>query len=275
MATKVIMPKQGLQMTEGTITRWIVPEGDQTVADQPLFEMETDKLTIEIMAPASGTLLKVLHPAGDTVPITQTIAIIGEPGDSIAALMADAGRETGSDAAAETEPAGATVAGSAAGSTAGASAAGSQTVYMTPRARTKAEEAGIDATRLRGTGPEGLVIERDVLAAAAAPAMSAAETPKATPVARRIAGLNAIDLAGIAGMGPGGKIMKSDVQAALAQPQAQPAIPAAQAPSDAAMAARGPRRTRRAPGFALRHAQGDCRPHVHQPAHDGAGQPPQ
>ena len=56
MATKVIMPKQGLQMTEGTIVRWIVGEGEKCTADQPLFEMETDKLTITMDAPAGGTL---------------------------------------------------------------------------------------------------------------------------------------------------------------------------------------------------------------------------
>lgn len=228
MATKVIMPKQGLQMTEGTITRWIVPEGGQAVADQPLFEMETDKLTIEIMAPASGTLLKILRPEGDTVPITEAIAIIGEPGEDISTLAGGAGAAASASAsAASGEPVApdkmdaASRAGSVPAGTA-APAAG-ETVYVTPRARTRADEAGIDPTRLNGTGPEGLVIERDVLAAAAA----AAQAPKATPTARRIAGLNAVDLAAVAGMGPGGKIMKADVEAVLAQPGAVAAVQAA------------------------------------------------
>ena len=59
MAEKVIMPKQGLQMTEGTIIKWLVPEGGKCVEGEPLFEMETDKLTITMDAPASGTLLKI------------------------------------------------------------------------------------------------------------------------------------------------------------------------------------------------------------------------
>lgn len=68
MASIVIMPKQGLMMEEGTITSWLKQEGDEVVAGQPLFEMETDKLTITMNAEVSGTLLKILHPAGDTVP---------------------------------------------------------------------------------------------------------------------------------------------------------------------------------------------------------------
>lgn len=228
MATKVIMPKQGLQMTEGTITRWLVPEGGQAEQDQPLFEMETDKLTIEIMAPASGTLLKVLYAEGETIPITETIAIIGEPGEDIAPLLADSKAATGAgetETKAATEPAtadrtalsAAAVTGATAEAT--ASAAGEK-VYVTPRARTKAVEAGIDPNRIAGSGPEGLVIERDVLAAASL-------APKATPVARRIAELNEVDLAAVAGGGPGGKIMKADVQAVLARPEARQTAAAA------------------------------------------------
>jgi dihydrolipoamide dehydrogenase len=87
VATTVILPKQGLQMSEGLITRWLLPEGAAVQEGQPLYEMETDKLTIQIDAPASGTLLKIVRPAGEMVPITETIAVIGEPGEDIAALL--------------------------------------------------------------------------------------------------------------------------------------------------------------------------------------------
>lgn len=83
MAEKIIMPKQGLQMTSGTITDWLKKEGDEVKSGEPLFEIETDKLTITIDSSASGTLLKILHPAGDEVPITETIAYVGTPGESI------------------------------------------------------------------------------------------------------------------------------------------------------------------------------------------------
>ena len=82
MAEKVIMPKQGLQMTEGTILSWLVKEGETCEEGKPLFEMETDKLTITMDAPASGTLLKIVHGEGDVVPITELIAVIGTPGET-------------------------------------------------------------------------------------------------------------------------------------------------------------------------------------------------
>ncbi len=87
MAIPVIMPKQGLQMTEGVLTSWLFAEGAAVQEGKPLFEMETDKLSIQIDAPASGTLLKIVSQAGETVPITETIAIIGQPGEDISALL--------------------------------------------------------------------------------------------------------------------------------------------------------------------------------------------
>ena len=60
---------------------------EAVTAGEPLFEMETDKLTITMDAEASGTLLKIIHPEGDVVPITQPIAVLGEPGEDISALV--------------------------------------------------------------------------------------------------------------------------------------------------------------------------------------------
>ena len=90
MASVIIMPKQGLLMEEGTITKWLVKEGEQTTEGTPLFEMETDKLTITMDSTATGTVLKILHPEGDTVPITQPIAIVGQPGEDISGLLGSA-----------------------------------------------------------------------------------------------------------------------------------------------------------------------------------------
>ena len=83
MAEKIILPKQGLQMTEGTITGWFVNEGGAVVEGQPLFEMETDKVTMTVDAPVSGTLLKIMAPIGAVVPIAEVIAVVGEPGEDI------------------------------------------------------------------------------------------------------------------------------------------------------------------------------------------------
>lgn len=70
-------------MTEGTIIKWLKKEGDVVKEGEPLFEMETDKLTITIDASASGTLLKIVRGENEVVPITETIAYIGEPGEAI------------------------------------------------------------------------------------------------------------------------------------------------------------------------------------------------
>ncbi|MBR5218218.1 MAG: 2-oxo acid dehydrogenase subunit E2, partial [Clostridia bacterium] len=87
MATIITMPKQGLMMTEGTITQWIVKEGEKMTAGKPLFEMETDKLTITMDAEQDGTLLKIIRGEGEVVPITEPIAIVGEPGEDISGLI--------------------------------------------------------------------------------------------------------------------------------------------------------------------------------------------
>lgn len=89
MAQKVILPKQGLQMVEGTITEWMVEEGGEVVKGQPLFVMETDKTTITVDAEVTGVLLKILAPVDTVVPVAQIVAIIGEPGEDISALFAE------------------------------------------------------------------------------------------------------------------------------------------------------------------------------------------
>lgn len=105
MASIVIMPKQGLMMTEGTITTWLVKEGETVTAGKPLFEMETDKLTITMDAEVSGTMLKIIHHEGDVVPITEPIAIVGAPGEDISSLLGDTASAAPAVAAAPEAPA--------------------------------------------------------------------------------------------------------------------------------------------------------------------------
>ncbi len=209
MAEKVIMPKQGLQMTEGTITQWLVPEGGKCVEGEPLFEMETDKLTITMDAPASGTLLKIVKGEGEVVPITEMIAVIGEPGEDITALLAEAG-DTAAEAAAApaTAPAAALVV--AAKAAPAAVAADGSRRFSTPRARMRAEEKGVDILEVPASGPENLVIERDVLSYEGAGAV------KATPLAKKVAQLEGVELAEVSGSGSHGKITREDILAAVA-----------------------------------------------------------
>lgn len=213
MASIVIMPKQGLLMEEGVIVNWIVKEGGTVKEGEPLFEMETDKLTITMDSTATGTVLKILHPEGDTVPITKPIAIIGEPGEDISALLAQCGADAPVPAAAEPakeQPAQAAPAEAPAAKPADGMQAAS------PRAKLRAEENGIDLSKVRGTGPDGYIIERDVLEAKKT-------AVAATPLARNIAAANGQDLASVKGSGVNGKITASDLAAPAEAAAAAPA----------------------------------------------------
>lgn len=174
MAHRIIMPKQGLQMTKGTIIQWLKKEGEVVEEGDPLFEMETDKLTITIDAAVSGTILKILWEEGDTVPITETIAIVGEPGEDIRQEYAIADKNVG------------------------------KRIFATPRAKKRASERQISIEQVRGTGPDGLINEKDVL-------VFKDNEFRATPVARKLAEMNGIELSSVDGSGVNGKIMKSDV----------------------------------------------------------------
>jgi len=83
MAEKIIMPKAGMAMEEGKIIKWLVGEGEAVEKGAPLLEIETDKVSMEIEATVSGTLLKILAHEGDTVPVIQTIGYIGTPGEAV------------------------------------------------------------------------------------------------------------------------------------------------------------------------------------------------
>ena len=85
MAIEVIMPKAGSEMVEGEIVKWFKQEGEEVKAGEPLLEIVTDKVNMEVEAEGSGTLLKILAQPGDVVPVVSTIAWIGNPGEAIPA----------------------------------------------------------------------------------------------------------------------------------------------------------------------------------------------
>lgn len=208
MATKVIIPKLGLQMTEGTITRWLIAEGDKVEAGEPLFEMETDKTTLEIEANVSGTLMKIIRDVREVVPITEIIAIIGEPGEDISvffpkdilanSVKTSGGVEQNADNHMESEE-----------------AKGSkdevERIFITPRAKMVALDKGLSYLNIEGTGPKGLIIERDVLNYA----RQMAAVPKATPLAAKVAKQNEVELLEVKGSGIRGKIVKADIEAVV------------------------------------------------------------
>src|ERR1051326_7600713 len=192
MATKVIMPKLSPTMEEGQISRWLKKEGDQVAMGEPLAEIDTDKATMEMQALANGVLRKIIVNEGQSAPLGQLIAIIGEPQEDIASLLSEA-PPAAAPAPAEKQPeqaappavpaaepqpapqARAAAAGAANGRQ-GPSAAGSGRLIVSPLAARIAAESGLDLRSLQGSGPGGRIIKKDIEAALT--------QPKAAPAAR-------------------------------------------------------------------------------------------
>ena len=165
MAYRVIMPKQGLQMEEGTIEQWLVEEGGKVVAGEPLFEIETDKVTITIDAEVSGSLLKIVKREGETVPVAELVAVIGEPGEDYSALFAQPSYENNgalSEEAFTAEKAAAAGGSTIAGGLPSAPATGACKNLASPRAKMLAEKLGVALRDITGTGQDGMVTEQDV-----------------------------------------------------------------------------------------------------------------
>ena len=168
MANEVKLPRLGQGMEAGTITRWLKSEGDSVSKGEPLFEVDTDKVTQEVEADFAGTLLKIALKEGEA-PVGQTIAWIGEPGEEIKAEAPPAApkaEEPVSDTKVSNTPVAAPQPVSSNGR-----------IKASPLARRIARERGIDLASLRGTGPEGRIIAEDVEKAQAAPAAERAYVP--------------------------------------------------------------------------------------------------
>ncbi len=153
MAFEVVMPKWGLSMQEGTIVQWLVQEGKAIEKDAPLLEVETEKMISVVEAPASGILGRILHPAQSTVPVSQVIAFITEPGEEVPEAEASSTEGAGKVAeapapspAAEPEPA--------------PSPGG--IIRAMPAARHLAREQELDLAAIQGSGPTGVITRADV-----------------------------------------------------------------------------------------------------------------
>jgi pyruvate dehydrogenase E2 component (dihydrolipoamide acetyltransferase) len=191
----VIMPKMGDAMEEGTLLRWLKQVGDEINVGDPLAEIETDKVSLEIEAAEAGVLTKTYVEEGATVPIGTAIAAIGEESADIPAPAAAPA------AAAEAAPVAAPVAASA----------------TNGRAVTEAPVAAASAP------------------APAEAVSASGERLRASPLVKRLAAEHGIDLATVSGTGPGGRIVRDDIAALLTgAPRVAPApVPAAPAPAAA------------------------------------------
>jgi pyruvate dehydrogenase E2 component (dihydrolipoamide acetyltransferase) len=195
MATEIKLPRLGQGMESGTVVRWLKQEGEHVEKGEPLYELDTEKVTQEVEADASGVLLRIAVQEGE-VPVGHTIAVIGEEGEDVPeaepepeveeapeeegsrAPARDEERERGREAAVETQPAepqATTVDGR---------------IKASPLARRIAREKGLELREIRGTGPEGRIVAEDVERALAAPAP--ARAPAAAPAEAEVEPLTTI-----------------------------------------------------------------------------------
>jgi 2-oxoisovalerate dehydrogenase E2 component (dihydrolipoyl transacylase) len=215
MATTIKMPQLGESVTEGTIERWLVKEGDTVEQYDPLFEVVTDKVNAEVPAEVAGTISKILIGDGETVAVGTAVAEIETDGAGAATeapaaepaaqpaqaeapaqpeaaqaeqpAQAEAATSAGAEAVAQQEeaPAPAPAAQPEAAQPSGEPVSGEGTARMTPAVRRLVREHGIDVSQLSGSGAGGRVTREDVLAfiekgAGAAP-QAASAAPSAPP----------------------------------------------------------------------------------------------
>ncbi len=186
MATDVIMPALGVAQETGTLINWLKAEGQSVTKGEPLMEVETDKATVEIEAPASGILTKVTAAPGDEIPVGNKIALILAPGENVETVPPRHPITVHTEAA-PTSPR------TKSAPPPQTQAPRSSKIPASPAARRIAREKGVDLSTLRGTGPAGAVLAQDVVGSPASEARAAGgpakikETVQLTPM-RRIVG---------------------------------------------------------------------------------------
>jgi pyruvate dehydrogenase E2 component (dihydrolipoamide acetyltransferase) len=200
MATKVVMEALSPTMEEGRLVKWVKNEGDTIAKGDLLAEVETDKAVMELVARGAGVLRARLAAEGDTRPVGELLAVIGEPNENIDALLAGKGA-----AAAPPAPA-------------------APHIAPAPPAPAPTEKPAVPAAPPAPTAPPAP-------AAPAAPVDGGARH-RSSPLARRLASARGLDLGALHGSGPGGRIIRRDIDAAPS-PAAAPAAPAAPRPAAA------------------------------------------
>ena len=185
-------------MESGTIVRWLKSEGDQVEKGEPLYELDTEKVTQEVEADSSGTLLKILAGEGEEIEVGKAIAVIGEPGEDYSPPESDDsdGEEEPAATAEEEQPAEKEEVPREPQPEpqAAAQRENGGRVKASPLARRIARERGIDLASLSGTGPEGRIVAEDVERAEKAGVPQAAPAAAPAPAAGEV---EAIPLTGM------------------------------------------------------------------------------
>ena len=225
MPANVIMPALEMAQETGKVIRWLKTPGSRVQKGEPIVEIETDKITVEIESPASGVLQDVTALEGEVVPVGRTIAVIMEEGAAADAFGTVSGaprapaQATPSARRMSTEPADAFAP--------VASASSSAPVKASPLARKIAEQHGVDISRIRTSS--GRVERADVLAYVESQrGANGARLRAASPKARRLASERGVDVTTLRGSGPDGAVLVGDVEAVA---RAVPAAAAAAAAS--------------------------------------------
>jgi pyruvate dehydrogenase E2 component (dihydrolipoamide acetyltransferase) len=204
MATELTLPRLGQGMESGTIVRWLKSEGDRVEKGEALYELDTEKVTQEVEADASGVLLKILASEGDEIEVGKRVAVIGEEGEEVSVDEGDAAQDVEEDEKEEGSPGAAREEERERGREASADEQVTEIkepartdggrLKASPLARRIARERGIELSALTGTGPEGRIVAEDVERAATAPAHATvgaapleAETRKLSSLRRTIA----------------------------------------------------------------------------------------
>jgi pyruvate dehydrogenase E2 component (dihydrolipoamide acetyltransferase) len=224
MPEEIVMPRLSDSMEEGTVLRWLKSVGEEVSVGEELVEIETDKANMVYESDLDGTLTELLAQEGDTLPVGDPIARVGE-----ASEVVSGGNGGAPETAAEEGNGGATATGDASPADNGEATdeAGAQTAASAPPEKQEQEP-----TEAASQGPPS--------ATEAPPTPSPADVGadgrvKASPIARRIAKDRGLDLSGLSGSGPGGRIVKADVEKALAAGVEAPAeeAPPAERPAPA------------------------------------------
>jgi pyruvate dehydrogenase E2 component (dihydrolipoamide acetyltransferase) len=188
VSSQVTLPRLGQGMESGVIVKWLKSEGDQVQKGDPLYELDTEKVTQEVEADSGGVLLRILANEGEEIEVGKAIAVIGEAGEDISAesdVSAEPARERDDErerVRESDEP--------APEPQVPERQLNGGRVKASPLARRIAKERGIDLTQIRGTGPEGRIVAEDVERAGVAPQKGVTATPAAAPGEIEVVKLN-------------------------------------------------------------------------------------
>jgi pyruvate dehydrogenase E2 component (dihydrolipoamide acetyltransferase) len=215
MANEIFMPKLSSTMEIGTLLQWFKEEGDTVEIGEPLFEIMTDKINIEVEAYEDGILLKKYFDVDDQVPVNHVIGYIGEANEQVPAeppgLAGESGDAVQEEVVEEKVETPAVTAQVSSG----------EKPRATPAARRASKVQQVELAVVSGSGPNGRVHLKDVEMHVKADT----STTKVTPLANKIATQEQVDVSALVGSGLNGKVLKQDVTAAMQDKGKKAAVP--------------------------------------------------